>query len=84
MAERKATKANGPARRRSGSRGALSDAAQRPEARIKSLEQERDGLKAQLALAQVRIAHLEESRIEAVNRIDWVIDSLHNAIESEG
>ena len=84
MAERKATKAKGPARRRSASRRAPSDKAERPEARIKALEQERDGLKAQLALAEARIAHLEESRVAVVNRIDWIIDSLQNGIEKDG
>jgi len=33
--------------------------------------------------AEERIARLQESRSEAVNRIDWVIDSLHNLIESD-
>ena len=50
--------------------------------RVKALERERDRLKTQLAEAEARIARLEESRAEAVNRIDWVIDSLHNALEN--
>jgi hypothetical protein len=50
--------------------------------RIKALERERDRLKTQLAEAEARIARLEESRAEAVNRIDWVIDSLHNVLEN--
>jgi len=53
------------------------------EVRIKSLEKERDRLKAQLEVAGARIMSLEQGRDEAVNRIDWVIDSLHNVIESE-
>ena len=50
--------------------------------RVKTLERERDRLKTQLAEAEARIARLEESRAEAVNRIDWVIDSLHNVLEN--
>jgi chromosome segregation ATPase len=50
--------------------------------RVKALERERDRLKTQLAEAEARIARLEESRAEAVNRIDWVIDSLHNVLEN--
>lgn len=49
--------------------------------RIKTLEAEADRLKTQLSEAQERIGRLEESRNETVNRIDWVIDSLHNVLE---
>lgn len=49
--------------------------------RIKTLEAERDRLKTQLSEAKERIGRLEESRNETVNRIDWVIDSLHNVLE---
>ena len=35
-------------------------------------------LKAELAVALERIADLELKQAEIVNRIDWVIDSLHN------
>ncbi len=44
---------------------------------------ERDQLKAQLAEAQAMIAKLEQARDEAVSRIDWAIDSLHNVLESD-
>ena len=47
------------------------------------LERERDQLKAQLAEAQATIAKLEQARDEAVNRIDWAINSLHNVLESD-
>ena len=57
-------------------------AADRYAQRVKALERERDRLKTQLAEAEARIARLEESRAEAVNRIDWVIDSLHNVLEN--
>lgn len=50
--------------------------------RIKALEAERDRLKADLVEAVERIGRLEESRTEAVNRIDWVLDSLHNVLET--
>lgn len=35
-------------------------------------------LKSDLAAAQKRIAELEQRQTDIVNRIDWVIDSLHN------
>ena len=57
-------------------------ASDRHAQRVKALERERDRLKTQLAEAETRIARLEESRAEAVNRIDWVIDSLHNVLEN--
>ncbi len=50
--------------------------------RIKTLEAERDRLKSDLVEAEERIGRLEASRTEAVNRIDWVLDSLHNVLET--
>jgi len=50
---------------------------------VAALELERDDLKAKLVAAQDVIAKLEEAREEAVDRIDWTIDSLHNLLESE-
>ncbi len=47
------------------------------ELRVKTLEIE-------LERARARIRELEASRVEAVNRIDWVIDSLHNVVEKHG
>ncbi len=35
-------------------------------------------LQAELAAARERIAELEQKHAEIINRIDWVIDSLHN------
>ncbi len=35
-------------------------------------------LEAELAAARAKIAELEQKHEEIVNRIDWVIDSLHN------
>jgi hypothetical protein len=51
--------------------------------RITALEKERDQLKAQLASAQAQIIRLEQARDEAVSRIDWALDSLHNVLESD-
>ena len=35
-------------------------------------------LAAELAAARSRIAELEQKHADVINRIDWVIDSLHN------
>jgi len=53
-----------------------SNSAKRPLA--KGLSEENARLKAELAAAEARIADLESKHAEAVNRIDWVLDSLHN------
>lgn len=42
------------------------------------LASENARLEAELAAARVKIAELEQKHEEIVNRIDWVIDSLHN------
>ena len=55
-----------PARKPVAGRAAAPDAAQ---------------LRAELATARARIAELEQKQAEIVNRIDWVIDSLHNLPE---
>jgi len=82
MAQRASKKGKRPAPRRQTQASAAADSTARHTQRIRSLERERDRLKAQLKEAEARIARLEESRTEAVNRIDWVIDSLHNVLES--
>ncbi len=82
MAERVTRKSKRPAARRAGERPMALDSADRQGQRIKSLERECERLKAQLAEANERIAALEQRRAEAVNRIDWVIDSLHNVLEN--
>jgi chromosome segregation ATPase len=58
------------------------DSTDRQGQRIKSLERECERLKAQLAEANERIAALDQRRAEAVTRIDWVLDSLHNVLEN--
>ena len=42
------------------------------------LAEENARLVAELAAAKVRIIELEQKHAEIINRIDWVIDSLHN------
>ena len=51
--------------------------------KVQALERERDQLKAQLAAAQAQLIKLEQARDEAVSRIDWALDSLHNLLESD-
>jgi uncharacterized coiled-coil DUF342 family protein len=45
---------------------------------VRALEAERDQLRAELEAARARIAELERVREQVLNRIDWVIDSLHS------
>lgn len=71
-----------PPRQRTG-RATPGDPRRNGEARLEAAESERDQLKAQLAEAQAMIAKLEQARDEAVSRIDWTIDSLHNVLESD-
>ena len=82
MAERVAQKGKrqAVAPRRSGR--AAPATGKRPSGKVATLERERDQLKAELASAQAQIIKLEQAREEAVNRIDWAIDSLHNLLES--
>lgn len=56
-------------------------AAEATAARLSGLERERDELASQLQSARQRIAELERLHDLAVNRIDWVLDSLHNLSE---
>ncbi|MEW5965344.1 MAG: DUF4164 family protein [Pseudomonadota bacterium] len=51
--------------------------------RLQGLERERDRLAGELDTARLRIAELERLNDLAVNRIDWVLDSLHNLVEQE-
>jgi hypothetical protein len=82
MVERATKRGKPPAsRRRSAGGNGSSEADDRSSGRTRQLERECDRLKEQLAEAQERIVRLEQSRTEAVNRIDWVIDSLHNVLE---
>lgn len=71
---------------KSGARGATKAAgATAPGAAdIAQLEAECQALKAELMAAREEIAQLEKRQELVVNRIDWVIDSLHNLLEDEG
>jgi sugar-specific transcriptional regulator TrmB len=80
MAQRERPKVKRVSPRTAPSPAVSADALERLEARAKVLERERDGLKAELEAAHARITSLEETRSQAVHRIDWVIDSLHNIV----
>lgn len=83
MAERVTQKAKQKAKpARQSARKATASSKRAGGGKVDTLERERDDLKAQLADAVARISKLEEARDEAVNRIDWAIDSLHNLLES--
>jgi predicted RNase H-like nuclease (RuvC/YqgF family) len=62
---------------------ALESAVERLEASISTLKRERDDLAARLASAQAEIAALDTARKAAIDRIDWVIDSLHTALQDK-
>ena len=52
-------------------------------ARLAAMAAERDAALAELAAARAQITALEAARSQAVNRIDWIIDSLKTVIEGE-
>jgi outer membrane murein-binding lipoprotein Lpp len=62
---------------------ALSVAVERLEAKVLDLKGERDALATELAAAKAEIAALDAARKDAINRIDWVIDSLHTALKDK-
>lgn len=84
MATRQPQKAKRAVARKKAPPAELSSAMQRLENKVKQLQAERDQLKSDLKAAKARIAELEAQQTEAVNRIDWVIDSLHNILEDKG
>lgn len=81
MVQRAREKAKRPSGRAKEPPAAAAAAPERADARVKSLEQERDRLKAELEAARLRIAALEESRSAVASRIDWVIESLNGIVE---
>lgn len=83
MATRETQKTKRAAPRKAAAKSELSGAVKRLEAKIKSLQVERDKLNSELKSAHLRIAELEAAHKDAVNRIDWVIDSLHNIVEEQ-
>ena len=80
MVQRVREKAKRPASRAKEPASAAAPA-DRTEARVKALEEERDKLKAELEIARSRIAALEESRSAVASRIDWVIESLSGVVD---
>jgi chromosome segregation ATPase len=52
------------------------------EVRLAAVERQREELTAELEVARQRITVLEAQRRQAVDRIDWVIDSLQHVVES--
>lgn len=52
------------------------------ENEARALKRERDELRDELMAAKQRIAELQAINEDAVNRIDWVLDSLHSLLES--
>ena len=61
----------------------LEAAVQRLEASVAELKRERDELAARLLSAQAEITTLNSARKAAIDRIDWVIDSLHTALQDK-
>ena len=62
---------------------ALQAAVDRLEARVHELKRERDAFETELAIAKAKIAALEAARTDAINRIDWVLDSLHTVLQDK-
>ena len=84
MAQRESTKAKRPAARQDGASAGSNDAVQRLEARSKALELERDGLKAELDAARMRIGSLEAACDQVVRKIDGMISSLNAVGDKNG
>ena len=76
MAERNTAKSSAPARPKA-KRPATAKAGRKAEGTM-GLAEQNAKLTAELTAAHERIAELERKHSEIVNRIDWVIDSLHN------
>ncbi len=53
------------------------------EVRAITAEAERDKMVLELAKAREDIAALEAKHAQAVNQIDWVLDSLHNIVDEK-
>jgi septal ring factor EnvC (AmiA/AmiB activator) len=63
--------------------GSLQVAVERLEGRMAELKRERDALAQELAAARQQITALEAARTQAINRIDWVLDSLQSMTEDK-
>lgn len=53
------------------------------ESEVSALKKERDELREELMAAKERIAALQAINDDAVNRIDWVLESLHSLLEKK-
>jgi len=78
VAKRKASSTQAAGKRTAKKATQLDSAVERLEEQVVSLRKERDQLSKDLETARARIATLEEAQTQAINRIDWVIESLHN------
>jgi len=83
MAPREPQKAKRSAPKKKAEPAQLAASVERLEGKLKALQDERDKLKSDLKVALTRIGELEATQTDAVNRIDWVIDSLHNIVEDK-
>ena len=60
---------------------ALASSIARLESSVLELKRERDALAAELATAKAEIVALDTARRDAIDRINWVIDSLSTALD---
>lgn len=81
VAKRKAASTQAASKRAAKKATQLDSAVQRLEEQVASLRKERDQLRKDLKTAHARISTLEEAQTQAINRIDWVIELLHNVSE---
>ena len=79
MAERNTAKSSSPARAKA-KRPASAKLGAKAEIAM-GLAEQNAKLASELTAAREHIAELERKHSEIVNRIDWVIDSLHNLTE---
>ena len=61
----------------------LESAIERLETSVRDLKRERDSLTTELAAAKAEIATLDAARRAAIDRIDWVIDSLQAVLQDK-
>lgn len=83
MTQRERQKARRAGAKRADKRGRIESSAKPDPSLTKQRELDYAELRAELAAAQARIKVLESQRADIVNRIDWVIDSIHNILERE-
>lgn len=86
MTQRDRQKKGQTAAARAGSRTARvksTAASKKAAGSAEQLVRERNELRTRLDAAEARIKLLESQRLEVLNRIDWVIDSIHNVLERQ-